>query len=126
MFTFLFTFLFIWKVAGDLKFGIWKFVYEVEFEFEFKFEVEFEFKFEVEFEFKLEVFLKKCLGSPCYLMVVSGGSLSLGGLNKDTRRCFLLCLQVSSSSSLLFNIELWSAVRITSFSNGKMTIFRNI
>jgi hypothetical protein len=62
------------------------------------------------------VFFKKCLGSPCYLMVVSGGSLSLGGLNKDTRRCFLLCLQVSSSSSLLFNIELWSAVRITSFS----------
>ena len=62
------------------------------------------------------MFLKKCLGSPCYLMVVSGGSLSLGGLNKDTRRCFLLCLQVSISSSLLFNIEFWSAVRITSFS----------
>ena len=48
--------------------------------------------------------------------MVSGGSFFLGGLNKDTRRCFLWCLQVSSSSSLLFNIEFWSAVRITSFS----------
>ena len=33
-------------------------------------------------------FFKKGLGSPCYLIVMSGGSLSLGGLNKDTRRCF--------------------------------------
>ena len=64
----------------------------------------------------LKYFLKRCLGSPCYLMVVSGGSSSSGGLNKDTRRCFLRCLQVSNSSSLLFNIEFWSAVRITSFS----------
>ena len=64
----------------------------------------------------LKYFLKRCLGSPCYLMVVSGGSSSSGSLNKDTRRCFLHCLQVSSSSSLLFNIKFWSAVRITSFS----------
>ena len=47
---------------------------------------------------------------------MSGGSFFLGGLNKDTRRCFLRCLQVSSSSSLLFNIEFWSAIRIASFS----------
>ena len=33
-----------------------------------------------------------------------------------TSRCFLRCLQGSSSSSLLFSIEFWSAVRITSFS----------
>ena len=44
-------------------------------------------------------------------MVVSGGSSSSGGLNKDTRRCFLRCLQVSNSSSLLFNIEFWSAAK---------------
>ena len=37
-------------------------------------------------------------------------------LHKDTRGCFLQCLQVSSYSSLLFNIVFWSAVRITSFS----------
>ena len=79
------------------------------------------FRYEVELEFNLEYFLKcfflkRCLGSPCYLMVVSGGSFFLSGLNKDTRRCFLWCLQVSSSSSLLFNIEFWSAVRTTSFS----------
>jgi hypothetical protein len=100
LFTLLFTFLlFTWKVAGDLK---------------------FELKFGIEFWFKLKgfkkCFLRKCLGSPSYLMVVSGGSLSLGVSNRDTRRCFLWCLQVSSSSSLLFNIEFWSAVRITSFS----------
>ena len=53
------------------------------------------------------------LDSPCYLTVVSGGFFFL---NKDTRRCFLWCLQVSSSSSLLFNIEFWSAVRIMSCS----------
>ena len=50
-------------MAGDLKF-------------------KFKFGFEIEFEFKLEgflkCFLKKCLGSPCYLMVVSGGSFFLG------------------------------------------------
>ena len=90
-------------------------------------------EFEIEFQFNLnwiwnwiwvkfneiERFLKylwKYLGSPCYLIVVSGGSFLLGGLNKDTRRCFLQCLQASSILSLLFNIELWSAVRITSFS----------
>ena len=60
-------------------------------------------------------YLKKCFGSPCYLTVVSGGSFFLGG-NSDTRRCFLRCLQDSSNSSLLFNIVLWSAVRIISFS----------
>ena len=74
------------------------------------------FKFELKFGFRLKCFLQKCLGSPCYLIVVSGGSFLLGGLNKDTRRCFLQCLQASSILSLLFNIELWSAVRITSFS----------
>ena len=57
----------------------------------------------------------KCLGTPCYLVVVSGSSFFLGGLYQDTRMCFLWCRQVSSSSSLLFNIEFWSAVRITSF-----------
>ena len=36
--------------------------------------------------------------------------------NNDTRRCFLRCLQISSNSSLLFNIMLWSAARIVSFS----------
>ena len=63
-----------------------------------------------------EVFLKKVITFPRYLTVVSGGSSSSGGLSKDTRRCFLRCLQVSNSSSLLFNIEFWSAVRIVSFS----------
>ena len=48
--------------------------------------------------------------------MVSGGSFLLGGSNKDTRRCFLWCLQASNSSSLLFSIEFWSAVRIKSFS----------
>ena len=48
--------------------------------------------------------------------MVSGGSFLLGGSNKDTRRCFLRCLQASNSSSLLFSIEFWSAVRIVSFS----------
>ena len=75
-------------------------------------------KFEFPIEFKLnfgciERFLKKCLGTPRYLIVVSGG---FSFLNKDIRRCFLRCLQVSSNSSLLFNIVFWSAVRITSFS----------
>jgi hypothetical protein len=78
-----FTFLFTWKVAGDSK-------------FKFKFGFEIEIKFEYQLEGFFEVFFKKCLGSPCYLMVVSGGSLFLGGLNKDTRRCYLWCLQVSS------------------------------
>ena len=59
--------------------------------------------------------LKKCLGSFCYLMVVLVCSFFLGE-NKDTRRCFLRSLQVSSNSSLLFNIVFWSAVRIMSFS----------
>ena len=52
----------------------------------------------------------KCLGAPCYLIVVSGGFL-----NKVQEGIFF-GVQVSSSSSLLFNIEVWSAVRITSFS----------
>ena len=42
-------------------------------------------------------------------MVVSGGYFFS---NNDIRRCFLWCLHVSSNSSLLFNIVLWSAVRI--------------
>jgi hypothetical protein len=116
MFTFLFTF-FVYLESGgkfkNLKFGL-KFGYEVEFGLKFGYEFEFEFEFKL--KGLLKCFKKKCLGSPCYLMVVSGGSLSLGGLNRDTRRCFLWCLQVSSSSSLLFNIEFWSALRITSFS----------
>ena len=64
----------------------------------------------------LKRFLKKCLGSPCYLMVLSRGSFSLRGLNKDSRRCFLRGLQVSSSSSLfstLPTIDIW--VKIYSF-----------
>ena len=44
-----------------------------------------------------EVFLQKYLGSPCYLIVVSGGFFLL---NKDTRRCFLWCLQVSTVSTV--------------------------
>ena len=70
----------------------------------------FEFKIWISMKLNLSliqnVFLKKCLGSPCYQVVVSGGSFFLGGLNKDTRRCFLWCLQVSSSLSLLFNIKI--------------------
>ena len=61
----------------------------------------------------MKYFFKNCLGTPCYLIVVSGGFFFL---NKDTRRCFLECLHVSSSSSLLFDIEFWSTVRIKSFS----------
>ena len=89
-----------------------------EFEFLFGIEIEFELNLKLNLSLSLiwKVFKKKCLGSPCYLMLVSGGSFFLGGLNKDIRRCFLRCLQVSSSSSLLFNVEFWSAVRITSFS----------
>ena len=38
------------------------------------------FEYEVEFEFNLEGFFKKkCLGSPCYQVVISGGSFFLGG-----------------------------------------------
>ena len=69
----------------------------------------------VKFELNLkvfEVFLKEYLGSPCYLIAVSG---DLFLLNKDTRKFFLWCLQVSSNSSLLFNIVFWSAIRIMSF-----------
>ena len=43
-------------------------------------------------------------------MVISGGFFLL---TKDTRRCFLRCLQVSSN---LYLLVFWSAVRITSFS----------
>jgi len=39
------------------------------------------------------------------LTVVSGGSSSSGGLNKDTRRCFLRCLQVFNSSSLRLRLK---------------------
>ena len=45
----------------------------------------------------MKYFFKNCLGTPCYLIVVSGGFFFL---NKDTRRCFLRCLQVSSNSQL--------------------------
>ena len=55
-----------------------------------------------------EAFFINCLGTPCYLIVVSGGFFFL---NRDTRRCFLQCLQVSSSSSLL--IEFWSGLSIS-------------
>ena len=45
---------------------------------------------------------------PPVTLVVSGGSFFL---SRDTRRCFLRCLQVSSNSSLnssiLFSIEFW-------------------
>ena len=78
-------------------------------------------RIEIDLELNLkvsEVFKKNRFGPPCYL----SGFLFL-------RRCFLWCLQVSSNSSLLFNIVFWSAVRIMSFSvrhrslkpiNGKM------
>ena len=76
--------LFTWKVAGDLKI----------------LKLGLKFRYEVEFEFNLKDFLK------CFLknvkVVVSGGSFFLVGPNKDIRRCFLWCPQVSSSSSLLF------------------------
>ena len=84
---------------------------EGKFEFQFRTEVENKLNLGLEIEFGLnlkvsEVFFKKnCFGSPRYLTVVSGGSFFLGG-NKDTRRCFLRCLQDSSNSSLLFNIVL--------------------
>ena len=61
------------------------------------------------------MYLEKCLGSPLLNCGVRG-SFSLGGSNTDIRRYFLWCLQVSSSSSLLCNILLGSALRITSFS----------
>ena len=68
-----------------------------------------EFGYEVGFEFKLEGFWKcfflNVQVPPDHLIAVSGGSFLLGGSNKDTRRCFLWCLQASNSSSLLFSIE---------------------
>ena len=48
-------------------------------------------------------------GSYCY-------SGTIVGFFSETRRCFLLCLQVSNSSLLLFNMVFWSSVNITSFS----------
>jgi len=70
---------------------------------------------EVEFEFNLEGFLKKNVWFPP-VKWCQGVPFFLGGLNKETRRCFLRCLQVSSSSSLLFNIVYGSAIKIASFS----------
>ena len=69
-------------------------------------------QFVLDMEF-LKYFFLKCLGTSCYLTVVSGGFFFS---DKDTRRCFLRCLQVSSNSSILFNIVFWSAIRIISFS----------
>ena len=47
-----------------------------------KLDLKFELKFGFEIEFELEgffevVFIKKCLGSPSYLIVVSGGSVAM-------------------------------------------------
>ena len=93
----------------EIQFKTWMFTFKGQENLNLKFNLDYIWtKFE-----GFEVFLKKMLR---YLMVVSGGSFLLGGLNKDTRRCFLRCLQVSSSSSLLLNIEFWLVVRITSFS----------
>ena len=107
------TWVFTLKGRENLNFKITTWI-------KFGLNLKLELTYEIEFAFKLEIFeeffKKRWLDSPCYLTVVSGGSSSSGGLNKDTRRCFLRCLQVSNSSSLLFNIEFWSAVRITSFS----------
>ena len=88
-----------WSLLFNVYFHIYFFVY-LESGRRFKIlKFGLKFGYEVGFEFNLEGFFNKCLGSPCYLVVVSGGSFFLGGLNKDTRRCFLWCLQVSSSSS---------------------------
>ena len=55
---------------------VYFFVY-MESDGRFKFESKFGSKIEFELEGFFEVFLKKCLGSPCYLIVVSGGSFLL-------------------------------------------------
>ena len=106
MFTYLFTFLFTWKVLRDLNLDL-----NLESVAEFKFGFEFGLKLNLNWDF--EVFFKTNVD---YLIVVSGGSSSLGGLIKETRRCFLRCLHASNSSSLLFSIEIGSAIRIVSFS----------
>ena len=54
---------------------------------------------------KVWIFLKKSLSSPS----AQGGFCEMS-------RCFLQCLQVSSNSSCLFNIECWLSLKITSFS----------
>ena len=65
------------------------------------------------------IFLKKTSRLPLYKSI-SGAyyyyPLSILGCLIETRRCFRLCLQVSSSSSLLFSIVWGFSVRITSFS----------
>ena len=82
----MFTFLFTWKGAGDLKFGN-----------------------EIEFESNLEGFLnlKKMLSSPCYLMMVSGYFFFY--------RSFFFSVYKFPAVHLLSNIEFWSSVRIASF-----------
>jgi hypothetical protein len=99
MFTFLFIFLFpIWKGLGDIKF------------WDLKLNWDMKLNLSLIWDDFFGSFFFKCLGSPCYLMVVSGGSFFSGGCHKDTSRCFLWCLQV------LFNIEFLLAVIFTSFS----------
>ena len=65
------------------------------------------------------LFFKKGFRLPLYNSI-SGACycypLSIAGWFSETRRCFLRCLQVSSSSSLLFSIVCWFSVSIVSFS----------
>ena len=93
------------KKSGEFKFVSEKFEYVFD-----KLSGEFAFESNVGSEVFKKLFR---FNSPCYLSTISGECLF--GI-KDKRRCFLRCLQVSSNSSLLFNIELCSAVRIMSFS----------
>ena len=55
--------------------------------------------------------LYKSISGACYCY-----PLSVLGCLIETRRCFRRCLQVSSSSSLLFSIVWGFSVRMTSFS----------
>ena len=73
----------------------------------FKFGFKFGLNLNLNWKVSLKCFFQKNDKVPLdYLIVVSGGSFLLeGGSNKDTRRCFLWCLQASTSSSLLFSIE---------------------
>ena len=65
------------------------------------------------------LFLKKGVRLPLYNSI-SGACychpLSIVGCFVEISRCFRRCLQVSSSSSLLFSIVYGFSVRITSFS----------
>lgn len=60
-------------------------------------------------------FFKKMFLVPPNIAIFGGGGYCYPE-SIDTRKCFLLCRHVSSSSSRLFNILLLSSVRITSFS----------